>query len=205
MTFDKINDDKKEKIINVSLRLFAINGYDPVSMKDISKAAGVTQGAIYNYFSGKNELMESAMSRFEQEYMCYFDWLIKANEKAETLEEVMDNMFVELLKVRDLSIYHGISLLLKEQFTNETARKRLLKLIYVDSTNWMQADLDRLMTKGVIPRGDSRTIATILMWCVLAGTEMRIHESIGNKLPVDCTEMYANLKTFLTAALRKGV
>ena len=148
--------------------------------------------------------MEDVMSLFEQKYKCYFDWLINANAKAETLEEVVDNMFTELLKVRDLSIYYGISLLTKEHFKNIPARERLFRLIYVDSINWMQADFDRLMAKGVIPQGDSKTIATILMWCVLAGNDMRIHESIGIKLPFDCTEMYVALKAFMTTAIRKG-
>ena len=114
-------------------------------------------------------------------------------------------MFLELLKVRELSTYYGISLLLREQFKHEAARARLFKLIYEDSINWMQADFERLMAKGIIPHSDSRTIATIIMWCVLTGNDMRIHESTGVNPPLDCTKMYENLKFFLTAVLRKGI
>ena len=195
----------KDKILNAAIKLFAVYGYNAVSIKDISGAVGITSSAIYNYYKGKEELIADVLSRFEQEYKCYFDWLIKENAKAETLEDVMDNMFMELIKVRDLSIYYGISMLMKEQFNYTPARESLFKLIYEDSINWICADFDRLMAKGVIPQSDSKIIATTFMWCVLTGTDLRIHESNGTKLPIDCTEMYKNLKTFLTAALHKGI
>ena len=194
----------KDKILDASVKLFAVKGYDAVTMRDISEVVGIAQGSIYNHYKSKEELIEDVMSRFEQKYKFYFDWLINVNAKAKTLEEVMDNMFTELLKVRDLSNYYGISLLVKEHFKNEAARERLFRLIYMDSINWMQADFDRLMVKGVIPQCDSKTIASIIMWSVLACNDLRIYENIGTELPIDCTEMYANLKTFLTAALRKG-
>ena len=195
----------KNKILDVSIKLFALNGYNAVTMRDIAKAVGIKPGSLYNYYVGKEALMEDVLSRFEQEYKSYFDWLIKENAKAKTLEEVMDNMFAELLKVRELSTYYGISLLMKEQFKYEAARTRLFRLIYEDSINWMRADFDRLMAEGVVPRSDSRTIATVFMLCVLIGNEIRIHESMDANPPLGCTEMYGNLKAFLTAVLRKGI
>jgi len=195
----------KDKILDASIKLFAVNGYDSVTMRDISEAVGISQGAIYNHYKSKEELFEDVMSRFEQKYKCYFDWLINENAKAETLEQVMDNFFAELLVVRDLSTYYGISLLTKEHFQNTTARERLFRLIYVDSINWIQADIDRLMTKGVIPQSDSKTIASLFMWFVLAGNDMRIYESTATKLPINCTEMYSGFKAFLTAVLRNGI
>jgi len=195
----------KNKILDVATKLFALNGYSAVSMRDISTAVGVKAGSLYNYYEGKEALMEDVLARFEQEYKNYFDWLIKENAKAETLEEVINNMFVELLKVRELSTYYGISLIMKEQFNHESARARLFRLIFEDSINWMQADFDRLMAKGIIPQGDSRTIATILMWCVLIGNDIRIHESNGTIPPLNCTEVYGNIKSFFAAALRTGI
>ena len=195
----------KNKILDVSIKLFALNGYSAVSMRDISEAVGIKAGSLYNHYAGKEAIMNDVLSRFEQEYKNYFDWLVNENAKATTLEEVVDNMFVELLKVRELSTYYGISLLLREQFKHEGARERLFKFIYVDSINWMQADFERLMTRGVIPQGDGRTIATILMFCVLAGNDIRIHEKMEANPPLNGAELYKNLKTFLTSALRKGV
>lgn len=195
----------KNKILEVSIKLFALRGYSAVSMRDISEGVGIRPGSLYNYYTGKEALMEDVIMRFECEYKAYFDWLIRENAKAETLEEVMENMFAELLKVRELSTYYGMSLVMREQFNHKSARDRLCRLLYEDSINWMKADLDRLMDRGIIPKGNSETVATILMWCVLAGNDMRIQESLGTDLPLDCTDMYKNIKAFLTAALRQGI
>ena len=205
ITYFRSDQLTKNKILDASIELFALNGYSAVSMRDISEAVGIRPGSLYNYYRGKEDLFEDVLTCFEREYKSYFDWLIQENAKAETLEELMDHMFVELLKVRELSTYYGIALLLKEQFRNKSARERLFKLIHEDSINWMQADFDRLMEKGVIPRGNSRIVATILMFCVLAGNDIRINESIGNTPPVDGTEMYTQLKAFLTETLRRGI
>jgi AcrR family transcriptional regulator len=195
----------KDRILDVALKHFALKGFSGVSVKDIAEIVGINPGTIYNYFDGKESIMEAVIDRFEEEYSHYFSWLIEQNAKVETLEELMDNMFAELIKVRDLTGYYGMALLLGEQFCHEPSRERVFKLFYRDSINWMKDDLERLMKKGVIPQGDSRTIATILMWFVLTGNDIRIHEQNGNDLPLDCTEMYTDLKVFLTKVLRTGI
>ncbi len=48
--------DTKEHIMNVSLDLFAKNGYEGVSIRDIVREANVNLGAITYHFGGKEEL-----------------------------------------------------------------------------------------------------------------------------------------------------
>ncbi|HEX3031613.1 MAG TPA: helix-turn-helix domain-containing protein [Bacillota bacterium] len=47
---------KKADILRASIRLFAEGGYDSVSVRDIAKAAGVTQAALYKHFAGKEQM-----------------------------------------------------------------------------------------------------------------------------------------------------
>jgi len=42
-------------------RLFARHGYEGVSMRDIAAAVGIRQSAIYNHFSGKQEMLVEVM------------------------------------------------------------------------------------------------------------------------------------------------
>jgi AcrR family transcriptional regulator len=46
----------RERILSAAERLFAEQGYGNVSMPVIAKAAGITAGAIYKHFEGKEEL-----------------------------------------------------------------------------------------------------------------------------------------------------
>jgi AcrR family transcriptional regulator len=47
---------KKGDILKASLALFAAKGYDAVSVRDIAKAAGVSEAALYKHFSGKEDM-----------------------------------------------------------------------------------------------------------------------------------------------------
>ena len=50
------HDGKKKDILAASLELFATKGYDAVSVRDVSKAAGVSEAALYKHFKGKEEM-----------------------------------------------------------------------------------------------------------------------------------------------------
>lgn len=47
---------KRDEIINVARRLFAERGIKATTVRDIAHAAGVTEGALYRHFSGKDDL-----------------------------------------------------------------------------------------------------------------------------------------------------
>lgn len=53
--------DTKERLRQQALRLFAERGYNGVSMRDIAEAVGVRQGAIYNHFVSKQQLLVDVM------------------------------------------------------------------------------------------------------------------------------------------------
>ncbi|MGD0836013.1 MAG: helix-turn-helix domain-containing protein [Polyangia bacterium] len=50
--------DTRGHIIQIASRLFLQRNYDGVSIQDITQAAGVTKGALYHYFTGKEQLFQ---------------------------------------------------------------------------------------------------------------------------------------------------
>lgn len=48
-------NEKKKKIIDVSLQLFTEKGFRTTSIQDIIEHANISKGTFYNYFSSKNE------------------------------------------------------------------------------------------------------------------------------------------------------
>lgn len=57
--------DTKSKIERAALELFAANGIDGTSIKEVATKAGVSQGAMYNHYDSKEEL---AWSLFANNY-----------------------------------------------------------------------------------------------------------------------------------------
>ncbi len=53
----------KERIEQEALRLFVEQGIAETSIRDISRAAGISQGAMYNHYAGKEELARTLFLR----------------------------------------------------------------------------------------------------------------------------------------------
>lgn len=51
-------NDTREHIIQVAGKLFLQSNYDGVSIQDITRAVGMTKGALYHYFTSKEQLFE---------------------------------------------------------------------------------------------------------------------------------------------------
>lgn len=47
----------RERILTAAVDLFAANGYDATSVSQVVARAGVTKGALYHYFSAKDDLL----------------------------------------------------------------------------------------------------------------------------------------------------
>jgi AcrR family transcriptional regulator len=54
--FNKLSKEKQNKIIDVALREFGENGYSHGSTNEIVKKAGISKGALFNYFGSKKDL-----------------------------------------------------------------------------------------------------------------------------------------------------
>jgi AcrR family transcriptional regulator len=51
--------DRREDILQASLHLFAERGFHGTSMRDIARAADITEGLIYHYFASKRDLFRA--------------------------------------------------------------------------------------------------------------------------------------------------
>ena len=59
----KLRDESRARILDAALELFARHGYEATSVRMIAGAAGVSQGLMYNYFGGKDDLLRALFER----------------------------------------------------------------------------------------------------------------------------------------------
>jgi AcrR family transcriptional regulator len=52
-----LTDDKRRRILDAALRVFAVRGYEGTSVPDVADAAGVGTGTLYHYFRDKAALV----------------------------------------------------------------------------------------------------------------------------------------------------
>jgi TetR/AcrR family transcriptional regulator len=63
----KVKDERRAQILSSALMLFATRGLSATKIKDISLAAGISQGLVYHYFRSKEEIfVELIRDAFER-------------------------------------------------------------------------------------------------------------------------------------------
>ncbi len=63
----------KERILNEALSLFSVKGYDGVSMSDIGDIVGIKAASIYKHYSGKDDIFQTIVQRFEEQTESIFN------------------------------------------------------------------------------------------------------------------------------------
>jgi TetR/AcrR family transcriptional regulator, transcriptional repressor for nem operon len=57
-------NDTKDYIVDQAYKLFLIHSYEAVTISDISKAIGLTKGALYHHFLSKEELFKAVVDKY---------------------------------------------------------------------------------------------------------------------------------------------
>lgn len=90
-----LKEDKKEKIIENAVAIFAEKGYYKATTKLVAQAAGVTQPYIFHFFENKEELFKTVIDySFERIYQAF----IQVDAPAEQLVERMGQEFMKVLE-----------------------------------------------------------------------------------------------------------
>lgn len=58
----------RSKIVSAAWELFYENGYDETTVDDIVERSGTSKGSFYHYFAGKDALLSSLSTLFDEKY-----------------------------------------------------------------------------------------------------------------------------------------
>src|SRR3954466_4641343 len=53
------NPERQQRILEAAAKLFAHYGYDKTTVNDIAEEAGISKGAVYLHYKGKEELFDA--------------------------------------------------------------------------------------------------------------------------------------------------
>jgi len=73
-----------DELLRVSRQLFAERGYNDASLDDVVDAAGVTKGAVYHHFKGKQDLFRAV---YEQEQKRLVESCLAASARKRDLKQ----------------------------------------------------------------------------------------------------------------------
>ena len=80
----------REELEREALRFFILHDYEKSSLNDIARGLGVTKGAIYHHFKGKDDLFLGAVNRM----MDTMGTLLSGSLPRDTpVKTILDNLF----------------------------------------------------------------------------------------------------------------
>ena len=79
--------DRRARIVGAARKLLAEEGYDRVTMKEVAREAGVAQGLIHYYFSGKDEILVEVLMQTSKEYADEAGRLAPSSPESQSLSE----------------------------------------------------------------------------------------------------------------------
>src|SRR5262245_34338212 len=79
---------RRQQILDAARRCFLRNGFHMTSMQDVIAEAGLSVGAVYRYFGGKNEIITAIAEQYAGEIIDILG--ARIDDPSRPLAEVMD-------------------------------------------------------------------------------------------------------------------
>ncbi len=150
----------KEKILKVSLKLFATKGYKATTVRDIAGAMGVKQSALYNHFKNKDEILETLISNLTSSaIVTLFD-----GKDAQELQKQGKALLASIATTFKLLSFDGqnealYKLLMQEIFRNERIREIYNEHFYQENVKKLSGILFSMMQAEQIKSFDPLLLA----------------------------------------------
>lgn len=194
MTDVEADRKTKDKILLTAVIMFAKNGYEGTSVKDITSELGITPATLYNHYVGKEGLWDAVLDQAEHLYMLYFQRLQKAIDACDSFETMVDAMFEELLDVVNIYTYYCFGVVQTEHFRDEKAARIYCDVFLKYSIDFIASHFQTAVDNGWAEPFDTKATATVFMHTVLIGMTVRVQEDMGRDTPYNVSEMFLGMK-----------
>lgn len=161
----------RPKIERAALKLFVSEGIDAATTREIADEAGVSEGALYRHYKGKDEL---ALALFMETHNRLGEMMQQAFFDPGSIEEKVRRAVSAYCQLADedwlLFSFHLVSL--NKFLPHDTRRDD-------DPVSILERLIEMLMQNGDIPQGDSALTASMCLGVVMQSGQNKIY----NRLP----------------------
>jgi AcrR family transcriptional regulator len=95
---ERTRDARRQQILGAAQRCFTRNGFQATSMQDIFAEAGLSAGAVYSHFTGKNEIITAIAEDVIDKITSAVGAALPGDESP-TLDEALDCFFATLQRL----------------------------------------------------------------------------------------------------------
>ncbi len=161
----------RPKIIRAALKLFVKEGIDAATTREIAEEAGVSEGALYRHYKGKDEL---AIALFMETHNRLAQMIGEALNTDGSLEDKVRSVVTAYCSLADedwlLFSFHLVSL--NRYLPHDTKRED-------DPVTITEKMIQAMMDDGTIPKGDAALTTAMALGIIMQAGQNKIY----NRLP----------------------
>lgn len=176
----------RPKIERAALKLFVSKSVDAATTREIAEEAGVSEGALYRHYIGKDEL---ALSLFMATHNRLGQMMVDGFRSGTSLEDRVERVVTAYCQLADedwlLFSFHLLSM--HKYLPNDIRRED-------DPQTITETLIQGLMESGVIPQGDPAVLASMCLGVMTQSGQNKAY----NRLP---GPMSAHIPVFTRAIL----
>ena len=158
----------KQEILEASLELFSVQGFEATSISQITNAVGIRKASLYSHFESKQAILDALVKDVLEQYgkhsiFARADWEKDAANLPLTADEAVGMIQGQIRYIlHDPAIQRARKMLVIEQFQNRSLAKLQTKQNYSDVLGYFTGMIKCLIQKGVLAEDDPEMMAAQL-------------------------------------------
>lgn len=158
----------KQEILDASLELFSVHGFEATSISQIADAVGIRKASLYSHFENKQSILDTLVKDVLEQYtehsiFARADWE-KSDVSLPLNSDEAANMIQNQIRyiLHDPYVSKARKMLVIEQFQNPELAKLQTKQNYSDVMQYCTGLINQLISRGVLAEYDSEIMAAQL-------------------------------------------
>ena len=161
----------KQEILEASLDLFSVQGFEATSISQIANAVGIRKASLYSHFENKQAILDALVKDVLDQYaersiFAKADWdeYDGAEDKSELTPDAAAQMILGQIRyiLHDPHISKARKMLAMEQFRNAELAKLQTKQNYTDVMRYFTGLVKHLIRNGILADEDPEIMAAQL-------------------------------------------
>lgn len=170
---------RRTQLLEVAAKVFGRLGYDGSSVRSIAREAGVTEGLVYYYFNGKEQLFDEVLRSISPTLIIQE---VMENMDGQDLEQTIKQLLMTLESTMETTATKYPALIQDCHHSDEAQEYH--RKIVEGNVNSLAVYLMKLKSDGLIsPSTDERSLAMMLMGLVFSVFFMWGHEKLTEGRP----------------------
>lgn len=172
----------KQEILEASLELFSVQGFEATSIARIADAVGIRKASLYSHFENKQAILDELVKEVLEQYANHSifarkDWEKDSHNLPMTADEAVQMIQGQIRYIlHDPIISRARKMLVIEQFQNPELAELQTKQNYSDVMQYFTGMIKRLIQKGILNGDDPEIMAAqfclpVSVWLELCDRE----------------------------------